>query len=68
MNLPAVAADVRRLKLLGREGRSEPPDVGCGCDGRDWASVGTAEDKRRTNGDWRMAIGGVVIELRTSDF
>jgi hypothetical protein len=30
MNLPPVAADVRRLTLLRRrEGRSEPPDVGC---------------------------------------
>jgi hypothetical protein len=29
MSLPSVAADVRRLKPLGREGRSEPPYVGC---------------------------------------
>ena len=29
MNPPPAAADVRRLKPLGREGRSEPPDVGC---------------------------------------
>src|SRR6185436_790034 len=61
MNLPSVAADVRRLKPLGREGRSEPPDVGCY---QGWVMAPMRIRNRRLNVQrWKLNVGSSSVHL-----